>query len=65
VWCSRDWPVICENSQLVLESFQTLGIPKDLDNAIDFFRRLARDYPIVMEFVPSVKVLTKLIERAA
>jgi hypothetical protein len=39
-------------------------LEKSKHKGSDYFRKLAQDYPMAMDFVPSKQVLLKLIERA-
>jgi hypothetical protein len=40
-------------------------LPESLESQIQFYKNLSLYYPVLMEFVPSTKVIFKLIERAA
>ena len=65
-WCSREWPVKAKRSLLEINnSYNFITFPESPELQIQFYKNLSLDYPVLIEFVPSTKVIFKLIERAA
>jgi hypothetical protein len=46
-------------------SYNFINIPAQPDARVKFYRSLALDYPVMMDFVPATRVIFKMIERAA
>jgi hypothetical protein len=65
-WCSREWTVKTRNTKLEINnSYPHIAFPEEKESIKELYRMLAKDFPVIMEFVPSAKVICKLIERAA
>jgi len=65
-WCGREWPVRTKHSLLEINSsYNFINIPAQPDARVKFYRKLALDYPVMMDFVPATRVIFKMIERAA
>jgi hypothetical protein len=62
-WCEIVWKPECMHSELFLDGINKPKLPSGNDNLKLFYRNLARDMPIQMEFIPSVTLLRKLIKR--
>ena len=64
-WCAESYAPAATNSRIDMsQNYLSYDIPDERETCNNFYIRLARDFPYVMEFVPTPKVMQKLIERA-
>jgi hypothetical protein len=63
-WCETVWRPTCLFTGLTLDGNNIPVLPMGREHIKTFYRNLARDIPISMEFVPSKDMMHKMILRA-
>lgn len=52
-WCMKEWLPVQEVSSLPVDGKFVLSPPSDIDEVRSLYKKLALDFPQVMDFVPS------------
>jgi hypothetical protein len=65
LWCQIFWKPECPNTKLDLSvEKEEAKVPERFVSVNAFYRSLARDVPIQMEFIPTAEIMRKLVDRA-